>query len=232
MLCTLQIVRDNIRNREGKRVYYLRKGDQITNEARDFLSREKIEILPAEQAKPQQYVLLSGGTCTRKPEHMTHLKDNVLVPKTHPRIAFRGAVDTLEAELLLALSQAEGSCRKQLEEILAYTRKLIYWDVMEEPVQQTLLCGMTEEEIRSRSHRPQDYYGQAHFMPVGTESRLLLQVNRARCAARHAELQAVAAFTDREGNPVRPDLLQALNRLSSMLYLVMVELKAGESTGK
>ncbi len=232
MLCTLEIVRDNIRNRDGKRVYYLQKGDQMTSEARDFLSREKIQILPAEQAKPQQYELLSGGVCTEKPEHMTHLHGSVLVPKTHPRIAFRGAVDTLEAQLLLAISMAEGSIRHTLEEILGYTRKLIRWDVLEEPVQETRLCGLTEEEIRSRSHRPQDYYGQPHFMPDGRESRLLLQVNLARCAARNAELRAVAAFTDRDGMPLRTDLLRAMNRLSSMLYLVMVELKAGESAGK
>ena len=41
-----------------------------------------------------------------------------------------------------------------------------------------------------------------------------------RCAARAAELRAVAAFpTGRE------DLLRAFNRLSSFLYLIMVQLK-------
>ena len=61
MLYSEEAVRANIRNRDGKRVFYLGKGDQLTSSARDFLSRERIEILPAEQAKPQRYRLLSGG---------------------------------------------------------------------------------------------------------------------------------------------------------------------------
>ena len=101
MLYTLQQARDNIRNREGKRVFYLGKGDQLTSEARDFLTRERIEILPGQAAKKDRYRLLGGGYLEEKPEHMTHLNGDVLVVKTHPRILFRGAMDTLEAELIL-----------------------------------------------------------------------------------------------------------------------------------
>jgi ethanolamine utilization cobalamin adenosyltransferase len=35
----------------------------------------------------------------------------------------------------------------------------------------------------------------------------------------------VEAFSDREGNPTRPDILQALNRMSSMLYILMIRRK-------
>ena len=66
MLYTKGAVRDNIRNREGKRVFYLGKGDQLTSDARDFLTRERIEILPAEQAKPERYRLLNGGYISKK----------------------------------------------------------------------------------------------------------------------------------------------------------------------
>ena len=48
---------------------------------------------------------------------------------------------------------------------------------------------------------------------------------RAYIKAREAELLAVKAFENKEGLPERPDLLQALNRLSSFLYLIMLELK-------
>ena len=50
MLYSKDAVRDNIRNRDGKRVFYLSKGDQLTSDARDFLTRERIEILPASDA--------------------------------------------------------------------------------------------------------------------------------------------------------------------------------------
>ena len=232
MVYTLESARANIRNRDGKRVFYLGKGDRLTSEARDFLARERIEILPAEQAKPEHYRLLNGGKLTEKPEHMTHLHSNVLVPKTHPRIAFRGAMDTLEGELLLAQAMLCKPYDGQIEEILDFARGLIRCDVLDEPVSEGRLCGMTEQELRQRSHFPQDFYGQPHFMPAARDGEQLLRVNRARCAARAAELAAVNAFSDREGNPTRPDILKALNRLSSMLYIIMIQIKAGISERK
>lgn len=220
MLYTKEAVRDNIRNRDGKRVFYLGKGDNLTSDARDFLTRERIEILPASEARPDRYRLLNGGFMEGKPEHMTHLNGDTLVEKTHPRIAFRGAVDTLEGELLLCAASATGEIRKQLEDALGYTRTLLRNEVLDEPVKVDTLGGMDEKALRERSHRPQEFYGQPHFMPAPTDSQLLLQVNKARCAARAAELKAVAAFpTGRE------DLLRAFNRLSSFLYLIMIQLK-------
>lgn len=224
MLYNEEAVRNNIRNRDGKRVFYLAKGDQLTSSARDYLGRERIEILPAEQAKPERYKLLSGGYLEEKPEHMTHLNSQYLVPKNHPRILFRGKLDTLEAELLLCQQAAEHLVTP-VGEILALARRLIRCDVLEETVPQEKLCGLSEEEQRKRSHFPQEYYGQPHFMPAVTDGPGILQLNRARCAAREAELAAVAAFSDREGNPTRVDILRALNRMSSMLYLLMIQEK-------
>lgn len=225
MLYTERSVRDNVRNRAGKRVFYLGKGDQLTSGARDFLTRERIEILSAEQARPAQLRLLGGGFVTEKPEHMTHLNGDVLVHKTHPRIAFRGAMDTLETEIMLCQLVVEADIRKDLGEILALARRLIRCDVLDEPVPEEPLCGLTEAEQRKRSHRPQDYYGQPHFMPEYADGAAMLQLSRARCAARDAELKAVAAFSDREGNPTRLDILRAMNRMSSMLYILMIRLK-------
>lgn len=224
MLCTEEVVRANLRNRDGKRVFYLSPGDQLTPAARDYLRQEHIEILPADQAKPKHYVLLNGGILNEKPEYLTHLNSNVLVPKTHPRIRFRGAMDTLEAELLLAQLQCPEPIRSELKEALEYARRLIRCDVLEEPVPEGKLCGLTEAELRQRSHCPQDFYSKPHFMPKAEDGFAVLQVNRARTAARAAELAAAEAFSDRDGIPTRPDLLQALNRLSSLLYLHMIRL--------
>ena len=158
MLYTLQAVRDNLRNREGKRIFYLGKGDHLTSEAKDFLSRERIEILPAQQAKPQRYSLYPFGYAEEKPEHWTHLNGDVLVPKTHPRIRFRGAMDTLEAELLLCQLTAEGETQQALGEVLELARKLVRWDVLNEPADDEKLCGLNQQELRAHSHRPQDFY--------------------------------------------------------------------------
>lgn len=226
MLYTEEMVRQNLRNREGKRVFYLAKGDTLTPGARDWLSRERVEILDAGMAKPDCYRLLSGAVLTEKPEHMTHLNGNVLVLKTHPRIRFRGKMDTLEGELLWCALHTEGQLRKDLEEILNLARSLIRCDVLEERLPEGKLCNLTAEELRSHSHRPQDYYGQTHFMPEVGDGEIILRLNRCRCAARSAELAAAAAFTDENGNATRMDILRAMNRMSSMLYILMIKEKS------
>ena len=226
MLYDVTAVKANIRNREGKRVFYLGKNDQLTSSARDHLTRERIAILPSSEARPERYRLIGGGYAEEKPEHMTHLNGDVLVPKTHPRITFRGAMDTLESELLLCQLDAETELRAHLEQILELARKVVRWDVLGAAAPEMSLCGLTAKQIREQSHRPQDFFGQPHFMPAVTDGKMVLQLNRARCAARQAELAAVSAFSDRDGNPTRPDLMQILNRLSSMLYILMIREKA------
>ena len=225
MLYGRKEVQENLRNKEGKRVFYLGKGHQLTSDARDWLTAERIPILPGELAKPLEYRLLNGAVLSQKPEHMTHLNAEFLVDKTHPRIAFRGVMDCLEAALLLAAAEAEGNIRTQLEEALAYARYLLGQEVLEEPIVCKALGGMDEKQLRQRSHRPQDFYGKPHFMPEPTDGKALLLVNSARCKAREAELAAAKAFQNRDGLPQRLDLLQALNRLSSFLYLIMIQLK-------
>lgn len=225
MLFDRKAVQENIRNREGKRVFYLGKGHQLTSDARDWLTAQRIPILSAEEARQARYRLQNGGVLEQKPEHMTHLNAEFLVDKTHPRITFRGAMDTLEAALLLAAAENTGSIRTQLEEALSYARYLLGQEVLEQGIVCKALGGMDEKQLRERSHRPQDFYGKPHFMPAPDDGKSLLLVNFARCKAREAELLAVKAFRDAEGLPTRTDLLQALNRLSSFLYLIMIQLK-------
>ena len=227
MLYTERQVRDNIRNREGRRVFFLGKGDALTPGARDFLNRERIEIRSGEEAKIEEYKLLNGGFIREKPEHMTHLNGDILVSKTHPRIAFRGAMDMLEAELLLCQLEVE-QVRRELEEILVLARNVLRCEVMEEPLPAGKLCGLTEAELRKHSHFPQEYYGQPHFMPEWADGGAILRLNRLRCIARQAELMAVRAFLDGEGRPTRTDILQAMNRISSMIYILMVRMKSGK----
>lgn len=225
MLYTKDQVRDNIRNREGKRVFYLGKEDKLTSEARDYLSSQKIQILSTEQIPKNQYRGENGGVFLEKPEHMTHLNGEILVPKNHPRIRFRGSIDTLEGEILLCQKELPGLF-SPLQEILDLARRLIRCDVLEEPVGEIRLCGLSQQEQRRHSHLPQKYYGIPHFMPSAEDSPEILRLNRLRTWVRKAELDALDAFSDRQGNPTRPDIVQALNRMSSMLYILMLREKA------
>ena len=227
MLWTETAVRENLRNRDGKRVFYLASGDRLTPGARDWLGRERVEILPASQTTPETYRLLNGAEILEKPEEMTHLRGDVLVPKDHPRIKFRGAMDSLEAELLLCQLN-HPKVAGQVGEILDLARRMIRCEVLEEPLETGRLCGLTEDEQRQRSHRPQDFFGIPHFMPDAADGAAVLALNKCRCAARAAELAAVGAFVDRDGRATRPDILRALNRMSSMIYVLMCMVKSGK----
>ena len=207
MLWQAHQVQDNLRNREGKRVFYLAKGDQLTSEARDFLIRERVEILPAPAKTP-------------KPEPMTHLNGDTLVPKTHPRIFLRGKLDSLESALILCQLQLP-ALAEPLGELLAQTRRILRCEVLEEPLKEVRLLGLTEEELRRRSHIPQEYYGVPHFMPEASDGETIAHLNRLRCQVRETELAAAAAFPEGQ----REDLLQALNRMSSAVYLLMIQQK-------
>ena len=220
MLYGRKEVQENIRNKEGKRVFYLGRGHQLTSDARDWLSSERIPILPGEDAKPSEYRLLNGAVFPQKPEHMTHLNAEFLVPKTHPWIRFRGKMDTMEAELILC-QLAEPELAGPVGEVLALARQIIRCDVLEEPLVWDKLCGLTEAEQRRRSHFPQEYYGQPHFMPSAEDGINVLLLNRLRCSVRETELAAARAYP----GSTRTDLLRALNRMSSTVYLLMIEQK-------
>lgn len=228
---TRETARANVRVLDGHRVFYLDSRDHLTPSARQWLQDDGVEILPASKAKPTGYTTLSGVSLTKKPEHMTHLHEAVLVEKDHPRIAFRGMVDALEAEILLCAKAAGVSgLRQELEEILTFVRSLIRCDVLEEPVGEFTLCGMTPDELRQRSHLPQRYYGQPHFMPSVADSGTLLHLNRLRTLVRQTELAAYKAFRTADGDVTRPDIILAFNRLSSLVWIMMIRLKKEEDS--
>lgn len=227
MLYTEQNVRAGLRVRDGKRVFYLDKGDQLTASARDWLRSERVEIIPHAQTAPKEYKTLFGAVLTQKPEHMTHLHDNVLVFKDHPRIAFRGMIDTLEAEILLCQLHIP-KLQAQLQELLDFVRSLIRCDVLGEPVGEMRLCGMNEAEMRERSHNPQKFFDQPHFMPDRKDSAAILYLNRLRTIVRKTELAAYRAFKTPDGGVEREDMIRALNRLSSLIWIWMIQEKGND----
>ena len=233
---TEESVKANIRNRDGKRVFYLEDGNHLTPSAREWLRRERIEVIAGIAPVKPEFETISGAKLTEKPEHMTHLRSGILVPKDHPRIRFRGAIDSLEAELLLtgrfAMMGGDAAAAKQLEELLEQVRRIIRCDVLEEPIQVKQLCGLTMEQLREQSHHPEKYFDQPHFMPAATDSELLLRFNRLRTVIRQTELLACEAFQDRDGRVTRPDIIQLLNRMSSMLWIMVIKRKKEETHGR
>lgn len=167
----------------------------------------------------------------QKPEHMTHLDHKTLVRKDHPRIRFRGMIDAMEAEILVCQHQAVQAGHVQLtmelQQMLQFVRDLIPCDVLGRPVGEISLCGYTADELREHSHHPDSHYGQPHFMAAVTDDPALLYVNRLRTLVRQAELAGYEAFRNYDGSVSRPDIMLAMNRLSSLCWIMMIKLKAG-----
>ena len=220
MLYTEQAVRDSIRHKDGKRVFYLGPEDRLTPAARSFLRLEHIELCESEETGRREPL-------PEKPEHMTHLNAETLVGKDHPRIALRGMVDALEAELLLCQKEA-GSAPKvfsALGEILTAVRHAMRCEVLGEAMPEVRLCGLSAVQLRERSHHPEKYYDQPHFMPQAQDDKLLLRLNRLRTQVRQCELAAYRAFQKGNEKPDREDLILFWNRLSSLLWILMIQRK-------
>lgn len=221
--------------------------DVLTPGARDWLRTHKVEVVfpqgeasanpvgTAPQGGPaskSKYQTLFGATLQEKPEHMTHLKGNTLVFKDHPRIAFRGYIDLLEAEIALCqqvcVREGYWVLAEELQQVLDFVRNFIRFDVLDEPVGEVRLCGYGPDELREHSHYPERHFGQPHFLIHYTDSPAILAVNKVRTVVRQTELAAYRAFKDENGAVTRDDIILGLNRLSSLMWIMMIKLKAGQ----
>ncbi len=173
-----------------------------------------------------------GVKLDHKPEHMTHLRGNLLVFKDHKRIILRGAIDRLESEIILAQIVSERlnkpKLTKELEEIIRFIRKLLRCEVSEEPVGEIRLAGLSEHEIHEQSYHPSQYFGIKHFLPTYQHGEMVAYLNKLRTLARKTEIIAFKAFKAEDGTVTREDIIQAFNRLSSMFWVMMFKYLTGK----
>lgn len=218
--------------------FTLPEGCRMTPAATQFLSDRKIEIIYGQEVEKDikanhvmQVATSNPNTGSKKPEYMTHLRGMELVPKSHPGIKFRGKLDTFEALLITAILDAESTgyqeLSRDLTELLDYARQMMRADVIGEPLSQLKIRGWAPQEIRERSHYLRKYYDLDHFVPEPRHGRLLAQLNYIRTQARELELAAIDIFY-RDEKVVREDILQAVNRFSSLIYIFMAQLLSGD----
>lgn len=244
----------------------LARGIRFSPSARDFIRQWNIDISYTDETtspepheavapqnptrpawdKPGQFpVRLEGplpvcSVCGQpvhdKPGHMAQLDAAHFAPKTVPRFLFRGKMDTLHAQFLLAARRARRYNLPQLVAYLttlaAYCREIISAEYNDREVAPLQLAGHSEAEIRERTHWPQRTLGIEHVVPAPTDHDLVLQLNVLRCHVRETELVAVNVFYGLDGQPLRPDLMRALNRLSSAVYYLILLFKAGKIAWK
>ena len=103
---------------------------------------------------------------------------------------------------------------------------------MDKPLDDSItLIGLNEQELRFVSQHPTQYFGVGHIAPSYKMGKLAVELNLLRAMSREVELAAINAFADGEVKIERKDILRALNRLSSALYIMYLEVLAegGES---
>jgi len=156
-----------------------------------------------------------------KPEHATHLTKNLLISKSHPRIVLRGKLDTLQSETLLVMCEATQWLERALGDVLRLLRRILAAEFKGESLGAWRLDGMDAEQVHWASHHPEQFGYRSHILPDAKNHRISLQINRLRALTREAEICAVAAFEEK-GTVEREDLVLALNRLSSFLYILQL----------
>lgn len=246
MIVTEYELRANWHKTKAQRIE-LPPGSVITPSARDFLRSKGIEVqiegnglqdlhkTPLSNAQqsvspsPSSSPSPSKSSEGTKPEHMTHLRAGCLVNKTHPIVAYRGQLDLFQCELIEAqgffAEKGEDGLIQTLEEIAAFARQLMVSEVKETPFQWETLIGLSPEELRERSHHPKKYFGVEHTPLSYTHGSLVAKLHHLRAKSREVELYANRAFTDETGACTRSDLIQALNRLSSVFYILACEIR-------
>ena len=179
---TEAMLRDELKRSEITE-YRVPDGMMLSPAAREYLQQRKIKIsrepaserqkeaaAPAErtpemaaplQAKYRDYE--TGALYLEKPEYMTQIEGDMLVVKNHPRIAFRGKLDSLQA--LIVLDQAilnektgYGKMIADLDDILGVLREIMRCDALNEPLRVEKIIGLTSAELRERSHAPMKFF--------------------------------------------------------------------------
>ena len=248
------LTEENLRSEmipDGQKEYAVLKGTVVTPSAREYLKKRGIRLKTdpgsagkwqtmsrteiKKQGKFSCVDAKTGQAYREKPEDMTHLRGNLLVPKTNLRIVFRGKLDSLEAGILtgqaMAAERGEEELVSRLGEVLERVRLVLGAEVKETPLSEGTLFGWNHDELRYVSHHVKEEVGIDHPVPDYRMGRMALELNRIRTEIREAELAAVAAFSAPEENG-RPDIIEELNRLSSGVYILFCQeaARAGSRT--
>lgn len=248
---TEAILREELRA-SSPETYYIPEGKIMTPAAREYLQQRKIKIArgQSEPCPPRRESFCSqpektgsetpkyvdyetGAFYMEKPEHMTHLQGNVLVRKSHPRIIFRGKLDSLQAFTVYAQAAINrlGGGQKlidELSDILGVLREIMRCDVLDEKFVNELIIGLTHAELRERSHDPMKFYKiKQMLLPDYTMGEAYAILNQLRTAVRETEIAAADCFAQ-DNKTGQKDIIQGLNRISSAAHIIMCRYLAGE----
>lgn len=226
--------------------------DILTPSARQFLKDNNIKIIKKNIApltvetqisekptveiqksniKSPKFKGLNNEYYFEKKESLTQLYGNTLVSKTHPRIKLRGQLDLLYSKFIIL--NHELKCTKNsklyidLKSISTFINTILLSEIIETPLDNILILNETLDKIKELSHNPKKYFGVEHLFNIdGDYDYIVLKLNELRSFSRVVEISAIEAFKNEQNK--REDILTALNRLSSAIYVMMLKSIKGE----
>lgn len=253
---TEAIVREELKAKEPE-YYYVEEGTLLSPAAREYLQQRRIKIekkedigknaeapleakIAVKEAAPREAAVPTpkftdyetGAFYMEKPEHMTQLSGNALVPKNHLRIHFRGKLDSLQASVILTqaiLAETEGNKKiiDDLDNIKQILMDIMRCDILEESLLEHSIIGFNHKELRERSHDPQKFFNIKQMtMPDYTMGKTYALLNQLRTSIRETEVAAADAFL-MGAKCTRSDIIEEFNRLSSALHIMMCMYLAG-----
>jgi ethanolamine utilization cobalamin adenosyltransferase len=200
--------------------------DAKTGDGEEFALR-RVPVLTGKNERNVATCLLCSQPLATKPDTLTSLDGKTLVAKNDPRLKLRGKLDTAIAQAVWIQTgfDPEGG-KSPLAHWLADVRSalgcVLKAEVTGEAMPPVAMGEFDEAAIHAISHDPLKYLGHDHIVPEAAHGAQVARLNLLRAEIREAELLAADVFIDRDFKVSRPDVMQALNRLSSAVYVLML----------
>jgi ethanolamine utilization cobalamin adenosyltransferase len=193
----------------------------------DSDARQQVHPLTSRAGHEAAHCPICQQTVGKKPDALTHLNATTFVAKNDPRIAFRGRVDSAIAQALLIQEQWQREkvapvWQAMLADIRSALGDVLRCEALDEPMRAITLGELDEAQIHAYSHNPLKHLGHDHIVPALDHGLEVARLNVLRTAIRETEVSGAQAFIARDYSVARGDLLQALNRLSSAVYVLML----------
>ncbi|EIY5060296.1 ethanolamine utilization cob(I)yrinic acid a,c-diamide adenosyltransferase EutT [Klebsiella variicola] len=188
----------------------------------DEQTPQPVHVLTSRDHPPQACCELCHQPVDKKPDTLTHLTADTLVAKNDPRLAFRAVLDsTIALTVWLQIELAE-SWQPWLMDIRSRLGNIMRADALEEPLAAQSIAGFSEGQLHRLSHQPLRFLGHDHLVPEARHGREVALLNLLRGKVREAEVTAAQVFITPQFAVRRADIMQALNRLSSAIYVMML----------
>lgn len=197
----------------------------------DALTRfEKVHPLTSTNVRPQNTCSLCQGEVAVKPALLTHLDNQLLVLKSHPRIVLRGKLDSCICYCVSVqcdMTKQSELVRSFMSDIRSYLGQVLQAEVTGHALPAPSLGAISSATLHQWSHNPLKFLGHDHMLPDVIYGPLVAKLNVLRSHIRELELAAIEAFSNHTPYQTNPetqgtDIVAGLNRLSSAVYVVMI----------